>query len=116
IGNFLMPDADRHEVRAASAWLLPRHGLPRMRRYGGAVLIALGIFAVEVGLASATGAVPLGVGLLAVIFSAWFFGRGPGLFTAGLYTCAGAYLQFSAFLPPGGRESTSAVSLGAFVV
>jgi PAS domain S-box-containing protein len=106
----------RPKTSALSHWLLPRQVLPQSQRYGGALLVTLAVLLIELALASVTEAVPVFFALFAVLGSAWFYGRGPGLLSAGICILASAYYRLAPFSASSDQALSTAVSLGTFGV
>lgn len=106
----------RPKTSALSRWLLPRQVLPQPQRYGGALLVTVAVLLAELALASMMEAVPVFFALFAVLGSAWFYGRGPGLMSAGICVLTSAYFRLEPFSPSAGQALSTAASLGTFGV
>jgi len=113
-----MTDANplRLTTSALSRWLIPRQVLPLPQRYGGALLVTLAVLLGELMLAAVSETVPIFFALVAVLLSAWFYGRGPGLFSAGVSLLASAYFRLVSFPVPEGFVLSTIASLGSFGV
>jgi PAS domain S-box-containing protein len=102
------------KTHALSPWMLPRQVLPTPQRYGNALLVTVAVLLAELALTSVTKTVPVFFALFAVLFSAWFYGRGPGLLSAGVSLLTSAYLRLISFTSPEDLALSSVASLTSF--
>jgi len=102
------------KTSALSHWMLPRQVLPLPRRYVSALLVTLGVLLAEFALTSITGTASVFFALFAVLATAWFYGRGPGLLSAGLSVLGNAYFRLAPFAAPEDLTLSSTVSLASF--